>query len=92
MRTLTVSERRGLGRTLRTHRELNELTQTALADAIDCDQTTVSRIELGQIGRPDPVVIIDAARHLGLNPVSFLVEYYGFKYTEFEVRPEAVAS
>jgi transcriptional regulator with XRE-family HTH domain len=85
MRSLTEAERLSLGQTLRTRRELNGLNQTALAEAIDCDQTTVSRIELGRTARPDPVVIIDAARLLGLNPVALLITYYDFNLSDFDV-------
>lgn len=85
MRSLTEAERLSLGQTLRTRRELNGLTQTALAKAIDCDQTTVSRIELGQAVRPDPVIVIDAARLLGLNPVALLIRYYDFKPSDFDI-------
>lgn len=71
-----------IGSRIRSHRKAKHITQAALAEALDCEVTTISRYERGDYS-PDGEQLVKLAVYFGVSPLDFLP-------SEVEVRWQAV--
>lgn len=72
-----------IGSRIRSHRKAMQITQAALAEALDCEVTTVGRYERGDHS-PDGEQLVKLAAFFGVSPIDFLP-------SEVEVRWQAVS-
>lgn len=86
MRKPTAEERQAIGRQLREAREALELRQDDIAGSLRINQAIVSRIEGGKYQRPDPIVLMEYSRKVGLDPMETVAPYFS------DYKPVRVAS
>ncbi|MDY7563438.1 MULTISPECIES: helix-turn-helix transcriptional regulator [unclassified Pseudomonas] len=72
-----------IGSRIRSHRKAKHITQARLAEALDCEVTTVGRYERGDFS-PDGEQLVKLAIFFGVSPLDFLP-------TEVEARWQAIS-
>lgn len=65
------SIRQIIGSRIKTHRKIKGITQAALAEAIDCEVTSIGRYERAETA-PDGEQLIRMAEYFGISPMDFL--------------------
>lgn len=60
-----------IGSRIKAHRKIKGVTQAALAEAIDCDVTSIGRYERSETA-PDGEQLIRMAEYFGISPMDFL--------------------
>lgn len=60
-----------IGSRIRSHRKARHITQAALAEALDCEVTTIGRYERGDHS-PDGEQLVKLANFFNVSPIEFL--------------------
>ncbi|MCS4315577.1 transcriptional regulator with XRE-family HTH domain [Pseudomonas sp. BIGb0381] len=60
-----------IGSRIRSHRKARQITQAALAEALDCEVTTIGRYERGDHS-PDGEQLVKLANFFNVSPIEFL--------------------
>lgn len=71
-----------IGARIKTHRKARKITQAVLAEALDCEVTTLGRYERGEYS-PDGEQLMKLAAFFNVSPIDFLP-------TDIEVRWQVV--
>lgn len=77
-----------IGSRIKAHRKIKGVTQAALAEAIDCEVTSIGRYERAETA-PDGEQLIRMAEYFGISPMDFLpVKMDVTRQTVLEMRSE----
>lgn len=68
---MTSPTRSLIGSRIRSHRKARQITQAALAEALDCEVTTIGRYERGEHS-PDGEQLVKLAAFFDVSPIDFL--------------------
>lgn len=68
---MTSAVRKLIGARIRTHRKSKQVTQAALAEALECEVTTIGRYERGEHS-PDGEQLLRLAAFFHVSPLDFL--------------------
>jgi transcriptional regulator with XRE-family HTH domain len=68
---MTSSVRKLIGARIKLHRKSKQVTQAALAEALECEVTTIGRYERGEHS-PDGEQLLKLAAFFGVSPLDFL--------------------
>lgn len=79
---MTSATRALIGARIKSHRKARNVTQAVLAEALDCEVTTIGRYERGEFS-PDGEQLIKLAKFFKVSPIDFLP-------TEIDVRWQTV--
>lgn len=79
---MTSSIRNLIGARIKYHRKWKQVTQAVLAEALDCEVTTIGRYERGEFS-PDGEQLIKLALFFGVSPIDFLP-------TEIDIRWQTI--
>lgn len=79
---MTSPTRTLIGSRIKSHRKAKLITQAALAEALDCEVTTIGRYERGDHS-PDGEQLVKLAAFFGVSPLDFLP-------TELDVRWQTI--
>jgi len=71
-----------IGSRIRSHRKARNITQAALAEAVDCEVTTIGRYERGDHS-PDGEQLLKLAKFFNVSPIEFLP-------TEIDIRWQTI--